>query len=181
MQSIQKNKSEIRKAAKSAVKVLTLTEKESKSALIFKTMAQLEVIKGAKTIALYASLPDEVDSSDAIANFATGKSIVLPRVAGDDMDFYPFEPSTLKVGAFGIEEPQGEVPIAVEAIDVIIVPGVAFTKDGKRCGRGKGYYDKYLVRNGFRAIKVGVCYKEQLADSIPSEPHDIVMDYVIYG
>lgn len=176
-----KSKSDIRRAAKSAVKALTAQQKADKSTLILSKIASSESIKSAKTVALYASLSDEVQSFELIELLSQTKHIVLPRVAGDDMDFYPYTPSSLKVGAFGIEEPQGSEPISPDEIDVIVVPGVAFTTDGKRCGRGKGYYDKYLSRSGFRAIKIGVCYTEQLAEDIPNEPHDIVMDYMIYG
>ena len=176
-----KSKSDIRRAAKSAVKALTAQQKADKSTLILSRIASSESIKSAKTVALYASLSDEVQSFELIELLSQTKRVVLPRVAGDDMDFYPYTPSSLKVGAFGIEEPQGSEPISPNEIDVIVVPGVAFTTDGKRCGRGKGYYDKYLSRSGFRAIKIGVCYTEQLAEDIPNEPHDIVMDYMIYG
>lgn len=176
-----KSKSDIRRAAKSAVKALTAQQKADKSTLILSSIASSESIKSAKTVALYASLSDEVQSFELIELLSQTKRVVLPRVAGDDMDFYPYTPSSLKVGAFGIEEPQGSEPISPDEIDVIVVPGVAFTTDGKRCGRGKGYYDKYLSRSGFRAIKIGVCYAEQLAEDIPNEPHDIVMDYMIYG
>lgn len=175
-----KSKSDIRRAAKSAVKALTAQQKADKSTLILSRIASSESIKSAKTVALYASLSDEVQSFELIEFLSQTKRVVLPRVAGDDMDFYPYTPSSLKVGAFGIEEPQGNEPISPDEIDVIVVPGVAFTTDGKRCGRGKGYYDKYLSRSGFRAIKIGVCYTEQLAEDIPNEPHDIVMDYMIY-
>lgn len=176
-----KSKSDIRRAAKSTVKALTAQQKADKSTLILRCIASSESIKSAKTVALYASLSDEVQSFELIEFLSQTKRVVLPRVAGDDMDFYPYTPSSLKVGAFGIEEPQGSEPISPDEIDVIVVPGVAFTTDGKRCGRGKGYYDKYLSRSGFRAIKIGVCYTEQLAEDIPNEPHDIVMDYMIYG
>ena len=176
-----KSKSDIRRAAKSAVKALTAQQKADKSTLILSRIASSESIKSAKTVALYASLSDEVQSFELIELLSQTKRVVLPRVAGNDMDFYPYTPSSLKVGAFGIEEPQGSEPISPDEIDVIVVPGVAFTTDGKRCGRGKGYYDKYLSRSGFRAIKIGVCYTEQLAEDIPNEPHDIVMDYMIYG
>ncbi|MBQ6584181.1 MAG: 5-formyltetrahydrofolate cyclo-ligase [Alistipes sp.] len=176
-----KSKSDIRRAAKSAVKALSAQQKADKSTLILSRIASSESIKSAKTVALYASLSDEVQSFELIELLSQTKRVVLPRVAGDDMDFYPYTPSSLKVGAFGIEEPQGSEPISPDEIDVIVVPGVAFTTDGKRCGRGKGYYDKYLSRSGFRAIKIGVCYTEQLAEDIPNEPHDIVMDYMIYG
>lgn len=175
-----KSKAEIRKSAKSAVKSLSLNQKESKSALIFKRILELGAIQGAQCVAIYASLPDEVFSYKAIESLATTKRVVLPRVAGDDMDFYPYLPGTLETGAFGISEPQVGDAVSPAEIDVIVVPGVAFTAEGKRLGRGKGYYDRYMSRDGFRATKVGVCYAEQIAEEIPTEPHDITMDIVIF-
>ena len=175
-----KNKSEIRTTAKRAVKELSSEQKKHKSALIVKDILALEAVKSAKVIALYASLPDEVISDELIEILASQKRVVLPRVAGDDMDFYPYSPNEMEVGAFGITEPQAADAINPAEIDTIIAPGVAFTAEGKRCGRGKGYYDKYLSRKGFRATKIGICYKEQLAEDIPSEPHDILMDCVVY-
>ena len=86
----------------------------------------------------------------------------------------------MAVGAFGINEPQRGVPVRPEEIDAIVVPGVAFTADGVRMGRGKGFYDRYLSQKGFAALKIGVCYREQLVDDIPAEPHDVAMDVVIY-
>lgn len=176
-----KTKSEIRKEVKSSVKNLSEEQKREKSALIFSQVANLSVLQYAHTIALYASLPDEVFSFDAIESFSTSKRVVLPRVEGSDMEFYPYSPNTLERGAFGIAEPQGTEAIEPAEIDVIIVPGVAFTPDGKRCGRGKGYYDKYLSKPGLRAIKIGICYAEQLVNNIPCEEHDIVMDMVVSG
>ncbi len=176
-----KTKSEIRKKVKSSVKSLLNEQKRERSALIFNQVANLNTIRSAQTIALYASLPDEVFSLDTIELFSSSKRVVLPRVEGQEMEFYPYIPNTLKHGAFGIAEPQGTEPIAPTEIDVIIVPGMAFTPDGKRCGRGKGYYDKYLSKEGLKAIKIGICYTEQIVDNIPCEEHDIKMDMVISG
>ena len=67
-----------------------------------------------------------------------------------------------------------------DEIDAIVVPGVAFTVKGVRMGRGKGFYDRYLAQSGFAALKIGVCYREQLVPDIPAEPHDVAMDAVIY-
>jgi 5-formyltetrahydrofolate cyclo-ligase len=176
-----KNKSELRSAAKLEVKTISPEQKSSRSALIFKNILNSELIKDAKVVALYASLPDEVSTADIITSLHSQKEILLPRVAGDEMDFYRYNPAEMSIGAFGISEPQAHDAVAPSDIDVIIVPGVAFTKNGKRCGRGKGYYDKYLSREGFRATKIGVCFAEQIAEDILSEPHDIIMDSVIFG
>ena len=61
------------------------------------------------------------------------------------------------------------------------VPAVAFTRRGERLGRGKGFYDCYLSREGFRAYTVGVCYSHQLLDTLPTEPHDRRVDEVVVG
>lgn len=61
--------------------------------------------------------------------------------------------------------------------DLLIIPGLAFGRDGERLGRGKGYYDKFLEK--YNGLKIGICTSEQLLDEIPTEPHDIKMDGVI--
>lgn len=65
----------------------------------------------------------------------------------------------------------------VVAPDIIIVPGLGFDKSGKRLGRGKGFYDKYLEKNA--AIKIAVTFEMQMEKEIPVDPHDIKMDFVV--
>ena len=177
----KESKQKIRQESKARVRAIGAEEKVSRSALIFSRIAALPALQRAKVVALYASLPDEPQTAEFIEQLSHSHRIVLPRVAGEDMDFYPYEADNIKCGAFGISEPQSADAISPSEIELIIVPGVAFTRNGKRLGRGKGYYDKYLSREGFRATKIGVCYNEQLAEEIPDEPHDIVMDDVIFG
>ena len=61
--------------------------------------------------------------------------------------------------------------------DVLLIPGLAFTKDGHRLGRGKGYYDRYMEK--FKGTKIGICFEESLLELIPVDPHDVVMNYVV--
>ena len=67
-----------------------------------------------------------------------------------------------------------------KAIDLVIVPGIAFTPAGQRLGRGRGYYDRLLPRLR-NAYKMGVCWPCQMVTAIPTEPHDMPMDCVITG
>ncbi len=60
---------------------------------------------------------------------------------------------------------------------VLLVPGLAFSKEGHRLGRGKGFYDRYLEK--YDGIKVGICFSEQLRSIVPYEKHDVMMDYVV--
>ena len=102
------------------------------------------------------------------------------RIDVSRANFYPYDKDAMAAGAYGINEPQEGAAVNPCEIDVIIVPGVAFTVHGARMGRGKGYYDRFLSQSGFAAMKVGVCYSEQIVDDIPTEPHDVMMDAVIY-
>jgi 5-formyltetrahydrofolate cyclo-ligase len=132
-----------------------------------------------KVVALFAPLWDEVQLQGLIDDLSC--RVVLPRVEGDDMEFFDYTPTDLKEGSFGIMEPQGQKPCPASDIDLMVVPGVAFTKEGERLGRGKGFYDRYLSREGFRGFCIGVGYKHQLLDSLPTEPHDRQMDMVRLG
>lgn len=106
-----------------------------------------------------------------------GKRIALPRVRGEQMDFYEItDVSGLVKGSFGIMEPVGELRTAWEEA-VCLIPGVGFTEAGTRIGHGKGYYDRYLQRHP-RLKKVGIAYEQQLAESIPTEMTDIPMEYL---
>ena len=151
------------------------------SAAIFSAVERLPEFRAARTIAVFAALPDEPATDEVLARWASTRRVVLPRVEGDAMRFYACRPDALVFGAFGILEPQGERPCPAGEIDLVVCPGVAFTADGRRLGRGRGYYDRYLGDPAFRGFRVGVCYAHQLVDDLPVEPHDVRMDRVITG
>lgn len=151
------------------------------SAAIFSAVERLPEFRAARTVAVFAALPDEPATDEVLARWASTRRVVLPRVEGDAMRFYACCPDALVFGAFGILEPQGERPCPAGEIDLVVCPGVAFTADGRRLGRGRGYYDRYLGDPAFRGFRVGVCYAHQLVDDLPVEPHDVRMDRVITG
>ncbi len=81
----------------------------------------------------------------------------------------------------GIKEPplNGREYIKPEFLDVVIVPGVCFSQDGKRIGMGGGHYDRFLSEYGSNMHKIGLCFSEQIAGNIPQDHHDIKMDEVL--
>lgn len=174
-------KAERRKQMKSLNTALTSQQREELSTQIFRQVEQLPPFAGAKVVALFSALKDEPSTSEALARWSRIKRIVLPRVEGEVMRFYDYVPSAMTDGAFGISEPDATTLCLPEEIDLIIVPGVAFTADGMRLGRGKGFYDKYLSQNGFRAFKTGVCYPHQIIDELPTDPHDIPVNRLCCG
>ena len=126
--------------------------------------------QSAQSIGVYHSFGSEV-KTDAIISEAKklGKRISLPRVESDKIVFYAFsENNQLVKNRFGILEP---LPIdKVGHHDLLIVPGIAFDKDGYRVGYGKGYYDRHLAQTD--AFSVGLAYSFQIVDRMPRQMHD---------
>ena len=136
----------------------------------------------AQTIMAYYSLPDEVNTHALIDELvAEGKTVLLPKVTGDDtMELRRYTGrADLQEGSYHILEPVGERFTDYAAIDLAVIPGVAFTPDGKRLGRGKGYYDRFLTLIP-DVYKIGMCFPWQLVDHVPCDEHDIGMDAVVF-
>ena len=171
-------KREIRGAVRAEIAKLSDEEKQSISSQIFSKIAELKEFEQASVIALFMALPDEPQTSHFIEQISRCKRVVIPRIEGEEMEFYDIADG-VKVGAFEIMEPVATTPIEPSEIDVMIVPGVAFTTDGYRLGRGKGFYDRYLSHNGFRAYTIGVCYHCQLIEELPAESHDKRVELVV--
>ncbi|WP_281643909.1 5-formyltetrahydrofolate cyclo-ligase [Bacteroides zoogleoformans] len=135
--------------------------------------------RAANTVLLYHSLKDEVDTHDFIRKWSRTKRILLPVVVGNDLELRVYNgPEGLISGAYDIKEPTGAPFCDYNSIDLILVPGVAFDRNGNRLGRGKGYYDR-LLPNIPSAYKAGICFPYQLVEEVPSEPFDVRMDEVI--
>ncbi len=140
-----------------------------------------EMFSRARTILLYYSLPDEPPTESIIERLAAeGRRVVLPRVVSDDaMELRIYTSvAAMKRGAFGILEPTGPLFTAYDAIDVAVVPGMAFDASGHRLGRGRGYYDRLLPKLS-KAYLIGVCHHSRLLADIPVDAHDVAMHCVI--
>lgn len=105
--------------------------------------------------------------------------MLLPTVTGNDLTLHRYEGDTsLATGtSFGILESIGSLFTDYASIDLAIIPGMAFTPQGDRLGRGRGYYDRLLPR--LSCPLVGLAFPFQILDTIPCEPHDIRMNQVI--
>lgn len=132
----------------------------------------------ARTIAAFAALPGEPMLLELLADFPD-RRWVLPRVDGETMHFHFTDPARLSAGSFGIQEPPEDSPVcATGEIDLFLCPGMAFSNQGARLGRGKGYYDRAMEHANPESTKVGVCFLEQISQAIPTDPHDLPMDFL---
>lgn len=175
-------KREIRTAIKLLNTNITEAQKREEASAVTEQLNQLILRTNPSVVAAFMPLFDEIGID--INRLAALCRVVVPRITADEsgvaeMEFFDYKPTEISAGAYGINEPQGATPCAAEDIDLMILPGVAFTPQGDRLGRGKGFYDRYTAREGFRALCVGVCYRHQLIDRLPVEPHDRRADIVI--
>ncbi len=134
----------------------------------------------ARRVALYAAVRSEVATAGLHAGLhARGTELFYPRIvrASRTLEFAPaHDPAALRPGPFGIPEPTGD-PIALAAIDVVVLPGLGFDRRGVRLGMGAGYYDRALL--GYAGLSVGVAFACQLVDELPEEAGDRRVDLLV--
>ena len=171
------DKKELRATIKTLKKQHTKEQLLEQSEIILSKLEQHPVFQKARIIMIYSALPDEVQTQAFLEKWRHKKKIILPTVVGDDIIPVELAENTgFAVGDFNILEPQNE-PYTGD-YDLIVVPGVAFDRNGNRIGRGRGYYDRFLCKH-LNVKRIGVCFDFQLVDEVPTERNDIKMDEVI--
>jgi 5-formyltetrahydrofolate cyclo-ligase len=147
-------------------------------------LLDLEPVRRAERIALYAALPYELPTRllfDAIVE-KTGAAL-LPRTVNPlGLEFFAVERwEDLRPGGFGVLEPEAEgTAVRLTPGDLVVVPGVAFDEDGYRLGHGKGYYDRAFANElGDSPTLVGFGYEFQIVDAVPHDHRDRQMDAIV--
>lgn len=176
---IKSRKGQLRLAVKEAKRLMTKEEIFEESQHVFLQLEQLDKFQEAAHVLLYWALPDELRTAFFIRKWYKTKHLYLPKLVNDELSVHQFKGTDcLKKGQFGIQEPMGKSIENVNLIDLVVVPGVAFTLYGKRMGRGGGYYDRLLPQLS-NAYKIGVAYQCQIVDDIPVENHDVNLDLIL--
>jgi 5-formyltetrahydrofolate cyclo-ligase len=129
--------------------------------------------RNARRVFCYISIGSEVSTAGLIrAAVGQGKTLCAPRVLAEPglMEAALFDENSLERGLFGIPSPARSAAVAPESIDLVILPGLAFGRNGGRIGQGGGYYDRYLAR--CPAYRIAPAYACQVYDYIPISPWD---------
>ena len=162
---------------------VSIEQRAERSSRACERLLALPCIADAQTIAFYAAVGSEADPSPAVeACVASGKRVVFPRVVGSGrvLDFAAATLDELVPGAHRTREPPALSPaVLLREIDCIVVPGVGFDAEGRRLGRGGGFYDATLAALPSRATRIGFAFETQILPFVPSEGHDIPMDVVV--
>ncbi|KUO96000.1 5-formyltetrahydrofolate cyclo-ligase [Ferroacidibacillus organovorans] len=147
---------------------------------IAERVTALPELAAANTVGVYLAMGSEVSLDGLIETLLLeGKKVYAPRVLEDRRTIVFCQlrdVSDVEIGYYGIREPRGEV---VEALDLLLIPGLAFTLCGIRLGYGGGFYDRYLANTSRQAVKVGVAFDGQIVQELPTELHDIRMDHLV--
>jgi len=170
-------KEDIRRKVRADKTLMSREECLEQSRDVFRRLEQLAAFMMSERILMYHSLPDELSTLEFIDKWHESKRFFLPRVNGINLDILPYDRSRLRLGAFHIEEPDGDDTADINDIEMVVVPAMAYDRKGNRVGRGKGYYDRLLADT--KALKVGVAYDCQLVDEIEADEFDIPVDIVV--
>ena len=158
-------------------RMMSAEERTAQSALILSQLEKMTVFQEAKTVLLYYPKNNEVDVLPLFKRYKRDKVLLLPVTHRRGMTANPYEGNDkMHRGKVGIPEPT--TPPYEGEIDLIIVPAVAFDKQGNRLGRGGGYYDRFLKKQS-HATFIGVGYDFQLVDEVPVRQHDQKMHRII--
>jgi len=163
----------------------TRSEAASERLLALPELAVLAGGAGPKTVAGYVAAKGEIDPAPALAAVAAaGAALALPRMVPEAprLRFHRADAGPLTPGRFGISEPAAAAPeLAVDELDVVIVPGLAFDAEGRRLGFGGGYYDGIFGTSGAgkRPALIGLCYDFQIVARCPAGDGDVPVDLVV--
>ncbi len=137
--------------------------------------------QNAKSVAIYISQPFEFSTKPLFELCVSqNKDVYVPVMHGRDLVFQRIiNWKNVVPNEKNISQPMFGQEISPDKIDVFFVPLVAFDRSGNRLGRGVGYYDRLFSNLNIRGVKVGVGYEFQEFFSVPTESHDVPMEYIL--
>lgn len=181
--TLANTKAALREQIRARLKSISAAQCVVQSAQACELLKKQSVWEKAKVILFYAPLPSELDVWPLVHEaLARDKIVTLLGFDAEENSYVARQIKNLETdferGQFGIREPKAACPeILLNHLDLTLVPGVGFDLTGRRLGRGKGFYDRLLAE--IPGTKCGVCFDEQIVGEIPTEPHDVRMDYVL--
>ena len=171
-------KSTLRRQLREKVAALTEEQRHSRSITATSFLTSSPEFAAARIVMLYLTAGHEMDTAPlALKCWQSGKTVVVPKVSWDQRRMLPVEISSLQTHMTttgpGVREPVSGQPMPVNMIDLVIVPGVGFSADGHRIGRGMGFYDRFLALPEFIGVSCGLGFEEQVVPQLPVLDHDM--------
>ena len=176
------DKKSLRKKIREQKRAMTPEQIEQISEKLGELFRASEQYRNAKTIYGYLPYNQEVRTVPMLQRaLDEGKKVAVPKVYGDEMRFiYLNDLNRVEKSDYGIPEPIEDGPVADDETALVLMPGLAFDKEGHRIGYGGGYYDKFLAAEPTHPT-LALCYEFQMVEQLPTEEFDIPVDCVIWA
>lgn len=173
------SKKEMRTIMREKRNALSLTQIHDQTEKCFEQLKSLPEFQNNTWIYCYLAIGSEVDTISLISQLKKmGKKVAAPKVEEDEIAFYEIESiRECRPGAYGILEPASYKAPAEEP-GLLLIPGLAFDKNGNRLGYGGGFYDKYLKAHPTFSC-AALAFELQIIDAVPCEEHDTSVDYIV--
>ncbi|XP_065185352.1 5-formyltetrahydrofolate cyclo-ligase-like [Sycon ciliatum] len=190
--TVRAAKQALRKEIKSRIKALTAEVRDAESTVVQRKLLATPQYHQSKRICVYLDMDGEVRTDLVLKDvFKQGKTLFVPRIIGPHMDMLRLQSwedyESLPRTIWNIRQPADsdvrENCLETGGLDLIVMPGLGFSMDGRRLGRGKGYYDSYLnrYREQFGNIPslLALSFSAQISQDVPVDDHDVAMDQVL--
>ena len=176
------DKKALRREIREKKRAMTEEEIVFRSEKLGQLFARSEAYRKAKTVYGYLPYNQEVRTVPMLAQaLRDGKRVAVPKIYGDTMKFlYLDDLSKVAKNDMGIPAPIADTPVADDKTALVLMPGLAFTKQGDRMGYGGGFYDRFLAEEPDHPT-LALCYEFQMVDSLPTEEVDIPVDTVLWA
>jgi len=163
---------------------MSVEQRGEKSRKACQNLVSTAQFQDALTVMMYLSMPQEIDTSEAILHaWQVGKEVCVPKVSWEQRHMLPVRINSLETGfsteVAGLRNPITGVPIPFGEIDLVVAPALGFDRRGNRLGRGGSYYDRFFANEEVAASRCGFAFAEQLIDSVPVVESDVPMDFLV--
>ena len=176
------DKKTLRKQIRDQKRAMTPEEIQRSSEALGEKFLESALYKQAKTIYGYLPYNQEVRTVPMLERaLADGKKVAVPKVYGEEMRFiYLTDLTQVEIGYAGIPEPIADGPVGDDPTALVLMPGLAFDREGHRIGYGGGFYDKFLAAEPNHPT-IALCYAFQMVEELPVEEFDIPVDLVLWA
>lgn len=176
------DKQALRAQIRTKKRALTPEQIDAYSARLAQKLYAHPLYQNARAIYGYLSYNEEVRTAPILLRAQQdGKRVAVPKVFGDTMKFLWLDDlSAVASGYCAIPAPIADTPEAGDETALVLMPGLAFDPDGRRCGYGGGFYDRYLAAHRQHPT-LALCYDFQMFDHLDTDAHDIAVDAVIWA
>ena len=179
------DKAQLRSRIRNCLFDIAPETRKQKSELACQRLVNTRAFQDASTIMMYLALDYEADTGPAMQEaWRLGKTVVVPKVFWEERFMVPVRIDSLDDDfsierVSGLRSPVSDVCTPLEQIDLVVVPALAFDKQGQRLGHGGGYYDRFFADEHLQAIRCGFGFQEQMFEAVPVYDTDQAVELIV--